>query len=85
MELLIKVNSADGDKSYKDGDIVQAFSNDRILLANAQSICSVDINDDETYENTGREFVHGHTTTISLFNEILVVRTKDLEKVGIGL
>ena len=42
MELLIKVNSADGDKSYKDGDIVQAFSNDRILLANAQSICSVD-------------------------------------------
>jgi|TARA_R110002020_G_scaffold405456_4_gene615484 hypothetical protein len=42
MELLIKVNSGDGDKSYKDGDIVQAFSNDRILLANAQSICSVD-------------------------------------------
>jgi len=42
MELLIKINSADGDKSYKDGDIVQAFSNDRILLANAQSICSVD-------------------------------------------
>ena len=50
-----------------------------------ESICSVDINDDETYENTGREFVHGHTTTISLFNEILVVRTKDLEKVGIEL
>ena len=42
MELLIKINSADGDKSYKDGDIVQAFSNNRILLANAESICSVD-------------------------------------------
>ena len=42
MELLIKINSADGDKSYKDGDIVQAFSNERILLANAQAICSVD-------------------------------------------
>ena len=42
MELLIKTNSADGDKSYKDGDIVQAFSNERILLANAQVICNVD-------------------------------------------
>ena len=45
MELLLKVNSVDGEKSYKDGDIVQAFSNDRILLANAESICSVDNSD----------------------------------------
>jgi hypothetical protein len=45
MELLLKINSADGEKSYKDGDIVQAFSNDRILLANAESICSVDNSD----------------------------------------
>jgi hypothetical protein len=36
-------------------------------------------------ESICSEFVHGHTTTISLFNEILVVRTKDLEKVGIEL
>ena len=45
MELLLKINSVDGEKSYKDGDIVQAFSNDRILLANAESICSVDNSD----------------------------------------
>ena len=42
MELLIKINSTEGDTSYKDGDIVQAFSYDRIHLTNAQVICNVD-------------------------------------------
>ena len=46
-----------------------------------ESICDESINEDSSYE--GRDFVNGHTTTISLFNEILVVRTEDLEKVGI--
>ena len=41
MELLIKINSTEGDASYKDGDIVQAFSYDRIHLTNAQVICNV--------------------------------------------
>jgi hypothetical protein len=41
MELLIKINSVEGDTSYKDGDIVQAFSYDRIHLTNAQVICNV--------------------------------------------
>ena len=41
MELLIKTNSVEGDTSYKDGDIVQAFSYERIHLTNAQVICNV--------------------------------------------
>ena len=41
MELLIKTNSIEGDTSYKDGDIVQAFSYERIYLTNAQVICNV--------------------------------------------
>ena len=58
MELLIKTNSADGDKSYKDGDIVQAFSNERILLANAQVICNVDkFNMDPNKFRNGLEYI----------------------------
>lgn len=41
MELLIKTDSAEDANLYKDGDIVQAFSYDRIHLANAQVICNV--------------------------------------------
>jgi hypothetical protein len=40
MELIVKVSDVDGDSSYKDGDVVQAFSNEKILLANARVICS---------------------------------------------
>jgi hypothetical protein len=41
MELLIKTDSAEDANLYKDGDIVQAFSYDRIHLTNAQVICNV--------------------------------------------
>ena len=41
MELLIKTDSVEDANLYKDGDIVQAFSYDRIHLANAQVICNV--------------------------------------------
>ena len=43
MELIVKINdSSSGPEAYKDGDIVQSFSNDRILLCHAQVICHVD-------------------------------------------
>jgi len=42
MELIVKINdSSSGPEAYKDGDIVQSFSNDRILLCHAQMICHV--------------------------------------------
>lgn len=42
MELIVKVGSPDGPQtSYRDGDVVQTFSPDRILLSNAGTICSV--------------------------------------------
>ena len=42
MELIVKVGSPDGPQtSYRDGDIVQTFSLDRILLCHAQEICNV--------------------------------------------
>jgi hypothetical protein len=42
MELIVKVGNPDGPQtSYKDGDIVQTFSPDRILLSNAEGICNV--------------------------------------------
>ena len=41
MELLIKTDSVEDANLYKDGDIVQAFSYNRIHLANAQVICNV--------------------------------------------
>ena len=40
MELLIKVGDSGTPTGYKDGDIVEAFSTDRILKANAETICS---------------------------------------------
>ena len=41
MELILKTGDVSGDKSYKDGDIVQAFSNDRILICHAEIKCHV--------------------------------------------
>ena len=42
MELIVKINdSSSAPEAYKDGDIVQSFSNDRILLCHAQMICHV--------------------------------------------
>jgi hypothetical protein len=41
MELIVKTDSVAGDSHYKDGDIVQAFSNDRIYMCHAEMICSV--------------------------------------------
>jgi hypothetical protein len=40
MELIVKTSDIPGDSSYKDGDIVQAFSNDRIHMCHADMICS---------------------------------------------
>ena len=42
MDLIIKTNDVSGDSSYKDGDIVQAFSNDRIYMCHAEMICKVE-------------------------------------------
>jgi hypothetical protein len=42
MELIVKVGNPDGPQtSYKDGDIIQTFSSDRILSSNAENICNV--------------------------------------------
>jgi len=42
MELIVKVGNPDGPQtSYRDGDVVQTFSLDRILLCHAQGICNV--------------------------------------------
>ena len=41
MELILKIDDVAGDKSYKDGDIVQAFSNDKILMCHAEMKCHV--------------------------------------------
>ena len=41
MEIIVKINSNPGDLSYKDGDIVEAFSMDRIHRCHAQQKCSV--------------------------------------------
>jgi hypothetical protein len=41
MELILKIDDVSGNKSYKDGDIVQAFSNDRILMCHAEMKCHV--------------------------------------------
>ena len=41
MELILKIDDVAGDNTYKDGDIVQAFSNERILLCHAQIKCHV--------------------------------------------
>lgn len=42
MELIVKVGNADGPQTtYRDGDVVQTFSSDRILLSNAENICNV--------------------------------------------
>ena len=41
MELIIKVGNPDGPQtSYRDGDVVQAFSLNRILLSHAEGICN---------------------------------------------
>lgn len=40
MEILIKVGDSGSPTGYKDGDIVEAFSTDRILKTNAETICS---------------------------------------------
>lgn len=41
MELVVKINDSPGDISYKDGDIVETFSNERILGVHAHEVCSV--------------------------------------------
>lgn len=41
MELIVKINSNPGDTSYKDGDVVQAFSQDRIYKCHAEEKCNV--------------------------------------------
>lgn len=42
MELIVKVGSPDGPQtSYRDGDIIQTFSPNGILLSNAEGICNV--------------------------------------------
>ena len=40
MEILIKVGDSGASTGFKDGDIVEAFSTDRILKTNAESICT---------------------------------------------
>ena len=39
MELIVKIDDVQGDAQYKDGDIVQAFSNERIHMCHAEIIC----------------------------------------------
>lgn len=41
MELIVKINSNPGDVSYKDGDVVQTFSNEQIEFSHAEMICSI--------------------------------------------
>mgnify|MGYP003150643132 FL=1 len=41
MELIVKINSNPGDISYKDGDVVQAFSNKHIQFSHAEMICNI--------------------------------------------
>ena len=42
MELIVKIGNTDGDSNtYQDGDVVQTFSLNRILTANAENICKV--------------------------------------------
>ena len=42
MELIVKVGNPDGPQtSYRDGDIIQTFSPNGILLSNAEGICNV--------------------------------------------
>ena len=42
MEIIIKVNDGPSPSSYKDGDIVQAFTLDEIYYHHAQQKCNVD-------------------------------------------
>lgn len=39
MELIVKTDDVQGSDQYKDGDIVQAFSNERIHMCHAEIIC----------------------------------------------
>ena len=41
MEILIKVGDGPSPTSYKDGDIVQAFSMDQIYFCHAQHVCHI--------------------------------------------
>ncbi len=41
MEILVKINDGPSSTSYKDGDIVKAFSNKQIHLCHAEIICNV--------------------------------------------
>ena len=41
MEIIVKINDNLGETSYKDGDIVQAFTLDEIYLHHAQNKCNV--------------------------------------------
>ncbi len=41
MELIVKINSNPGDTSYKDGDVVQAFSIERIHSCHAAQKCDI--------------------------------------------
>jgi len=41
MEIIVKINDGPSEKSYKDGDIVQAFTLDEIYYHHAQNKCNV--------------------------------------------
>ena len=42
MELIVKIGNPDGPQtSYRDGDVIQTFSTNGILLSNAENICNV--------------------------------------------
>ena len=41
MEIIVKINDGPSETSYKDGDIVQAFTLDEIYLHHAQNKCNV--------------------------------------------
>lgn len=41
MELILKIGDVDGDSTYKDGDIVQAFSLERIQICHAEMKCHI--------------------------------------------
>ena len=41
MEIIVKINDAPSQDSYKDGDIVQAFTLDEVYYHHAQNKCNV--------------------------------------------
>ena len=77
MQLLVKIGDSGHPSGYKDGDVVDTFSDERISKAMAQTLCNENESLKDVYSKTFRKYLFIRSVSDSVIRRNLVTGEED--------